>query len=98
MTRGIRVEPEAEADFEQLFEWYEHQESGLGWRLLNHVESAHSRIGAGDHGSPVPNAPEPSRRVQVPGFPIWIIFMEHASEAVVLAYAHERRLPGYWHA
>jgi hypothetical protein len=29
-------------------------------------------------------------------FPLWVVFIEHAEGVVIVAYAHERRRPGYW--
>jgi hypothetical protein len=37
-----------------------------------------------------------ARRVPLKRFPFWVVFVELPGEAVVVAYAHEKRRPGYW--
>ncbi len=96
MNRKIRVEPEAEAELQEAAEWYESQEAGLGLLLLSQVAVAYQRILSGEHGAPVPEAGTAARRIGISKFPPWMIFIEHCGEAVVLAFAHVRRRPGYW--
>lgn len=38
----------------------------------------------------------PIRSKGVNGFPYRIVYIVHDDEIVVLAYAHQRRRPGYW--
>ena len=36
------------------------------------------------------------RRKRVAGFPYGVVYYATDSEIVIVAYAHERRRPGYW--
>lgn len=36
------------------------------------------------------------RSRRVPGFPYRLVYVAQTSELVVLALAHDKRLPGYW--
>jgi hypothetical protein len=36
------------------------------------------------------------RRKGVSGFPYGVVYVVRAEEIVILAYAHDRRRPGYW--
>lgn len=36
------------------------------------------------------------RREGVSGFPYGVVYVVRAEEIVILAYAHDRRRPGYW--
>ena len=96
MTRRVVVEPEAEADLVSAVEWYEGRESGLGAELLLEVRSRYERIAEGDHGTPVPGAKASTRRVPLARFPLWIVFIAHDDQAIVVAHSHERRKPDYW--
>ena len=96
MSRRILVEPEAEAELQAAAEWYEAQGVGLGFELLAQAQAASQRIAEGEHGTHVPGAQTGARRVPVPRFPLWIVFIERSGMAVIVAYAYERRRPGYW--
>lgn len=96
MNRTVRIEPEAEEDLQAAAEWYEAQQAGLGFSLLRRVGRVYERIATGEHGTPVPLARSDARRVAVPQFPLWVVFVETRDEAVVVVHAHERRRPGYW--
>jgi plasmid stabilization system protein ParE len=96
MSRRIRVEPEAEAELQAAAEWYEAQQAGFGFELLAQAQAAYQRIAEGEHGAPFPGTQTGARRVPVSRFPLWIVFIERSGEVVIIAYAHERRRPGYW--
>lgn len=96
MNRRIRIEPEAEAELQGAAEWYEAQQDGLGLLLLQQAAEAYQHIANGDHGTPVPHAEGGARRVPIRKFPLWVVFVAHGSDVVVVAYAHPRRRPGYW--
>lgn len=96
MNRRIRVEPEAEAELQGAAEWYEAQRDGLGRVLLRDAASTVERIIAGEHGTPVPHAESDARRIAIPKFPLWVVFIEQDAEVVIVAFAHVRRHPGYW--
>lgn len=96
MNRRILVEPEAETELQGAAEWYEVQQDGLGHLLLQQTASVYQRITSGEHGTPVPHAESRARRIAIGKFPLWVVFMEHGAEVVIVAYAHERRRPGYW--
>ena len=49
-------------------------------------------------GSFVPFVPNdvPVRRVPVKRFPFHIVYLEPSAEIRIVAFAHDRRRPGYW--
>lgn len=96
MSRPCRVEPPAEQELLAAADWYEEQRPGLGVDFLAQVDLAIVRVVEGDHGTPVPGAGPSARRIPVARFPFWVVFMEQDEHAVVVAFAHERRKPGYW--
>lgn len=96
VKRRVIVEPEAEAELQAAAEWYEGQQAGLGLDLLESVAAAQDVVARGEHGVPAPRIATGARRAPVPRLPLWIVFVERMTEVLVVAYAHERRRPGYW--
>lgn len=100
MILPYRFEPEAETELHDAAVWYETESAGLGRAFLRRIREAsffvRSFPGA---GSAVPALPRELgvRRHPVNGFPYWLVYMVVEDEAVILAVAHQRRRPGYWH-
>ena len=40
----------------------------------------------------------PARRAPVRRFPFHVVYLELSDEIRILAFAHDRRFPGYWHS
>ena len=101
MTARFRIEPEASAELGEAALWYERQRQGLGREFLEAVELAQEFIARFPRaGTPVPDVPPelPVRRVPVKRFPFQVVYLVLADVIRVLAFAHDRRLPGYWHS
>ncbi|MBD3334728.1 MAG: hypothetical protein GF355_04375 [Candidatus Eisenbacteria bacterium] len=51
-----------------------------------------------DFGSPTPGvSPElGARSVMVKRFPYSVVYVDHQTERWIVAFAHQRRRPGYW--
>jgi plasmid stabilization system protein ParE len=77
--------------------WYDDPRAGR--RLLDATRKARQFIADGPQSWAKVEGwdREPTlRRKGVPGFPYGIIYYVTATEIVIVAYAHERREPGYW--
>ena len=100
MTKPVRFDAEAESELAATFCWYEEQRPGLGANLLLAVDAAVTTIveSPAAHGL-VPDLPAALavRRVRVRRFPYSLPFVELKDEIRVLALAHDRRRPRYWH-
>ena len=95
----FRTEPEASAELNESVLWYEQRRRGLGIEFLEAVDSALEFIVRFPQaGAPVPGVPPdlPIRRVPVRRFPFHVIYLELSSAIRILAFAHDRRSPGYW--
>lgn len=99
MTLAVRYHPEAVAELRADVAWYEDRGAGLGHRLEAAVDEGIGKVldwpesGAiwpGWDSIPVVR----SRRVA--GFPYRLVYLVEPAELVVLALAHDKRLPGYW--
>ena len=99
MIQNIRVEAEAAAELEASVIWYEENLVGLGERFLDAVDLTLGQIAQWPRsGAPVPDVASDLnvRRVPIGRFPFHVVYLESADEIRVLAFAHDRRLPGYW--
>ena len=101
MTRTFRIEPEAAAELEAAAVWYDHQRPGLGAEFLEAVDAALDRIVRWPHAAPrVPgvSADVPARKAPVTRFPYHVAYLEVPDAIRILAFAHDRREPAYWHS
>ena len=94
------VRPEAEADIDEAFGWYEDRSVGLGHRFLGAVEITLDLVRSTPQRFPVKHR-EPDfaiRRALVEGFPYGLFFIwSQAQEASsVIACMHARRDPRRW--
>ncbi len=99
MNKPFRVEPEAAAELEQATLWYEGRRPGLGEEFLAAVDDCLDFVARWPvSGSLVPGLPRnlPVRRAPVRRFPYHVVYLETDSAIRVLAFAHDRRRPGYW--
>jgi len=99
MTSSPRVHPEAHAELNAGAAWYD--EPAVGQQLIDAAREAVALI------VEMPSAwpPDPDwdggeviRRKSVKGFPYGVIYYvaEPEEEIVIVAYAHNKRRPGYW--
>ena len=101
MTRTFRIEPEAAAELEEAVVWYDQQRSGLGIEFLEAIDATLERIAHWPHAAPrVPRvaADVPARKAPVTRFPYHVAYLEMPDTIRILAFAHDRREPGYWHS
>lgn len=99
MTFDVRYHPEALAELRAHVAWYDDRGAGLGDRFEGAVDEIvdavlewpeSGAIWPGWDSIPLVR----SRRVA--GFPYRLVYLIQATELVVLALAHDKRLPGYW--
>jgi len=98
-VKALRTEPEASAELAEAAAWYEGKREGLGREFLEAVDAALEFVRSfPDAGSPVPLVAKnlSARKVPVRRFPFHVVYLEMSDGIRVLAFAHDRRLPGYW--
>jgi plasmid stabilization system protein ParE len=99
VSRRVRFEDEADAEYRAAARWYEERRAGLGAEFLGAVGTTLVQIVRLPRaGAPVPGVPAdlPVRRAPVHRFPYHVIYLEAKATIRVLAVAHDRRRPGYW--
>jgi len=96
MSLPVVLRPEARAEFDEAFDWYEQQQPGLGVDFTTHVQEVLDRIGA----TPELYAQvfQEVRRAVVRRFPYSVFYKIEPQQVVVLAVFHSRRDPKIWQA
>ena len=92
---GAAFDPDARAEFLAAVEYYEECQTGLGRRFREDVEAKVDAISAMPFRFRVLRAP--FRRCLVPKFPYAVIFSIEPDFILIIAVAHTKRKPGYWH-
>lgn len=96
MTLAQREHPDARAELRAGVDWYD---PAAGQELLD------ATLRARTHIAEMPGAWPPVRgwdrepvvrRKGVSGFPYGVLYYATDSEIVIVAYAHDKRRPGYW--
>lgn len=100
MTSDFVVRPEAEADIEEAYAWYESRSLSLGDRFLGAVGETIALVREVPQRFPEKHR-EPDfsiRRALVDGFPYGVFFIwdEAADATSVIACMHARRDPRRW--
>ena len=96
MNLPVVLRPEARAEFDDAFDWYEQQRPGLGVDFVGQVQEVLDRISA----TPELYAQifQDVRRAVVRRFPYSVLYKVEPQQVVVLAVFHSRRDPKIWQA
>jgi plasmid stabilization system protein ParE len=91
VTATLIVQPEAEADLQEAYRWYETQRQGLGRDLLTEASRVFLRVAE----QPFRHAPihGETRRVLLRRFPYVVFYIAREDGVFVLAVLHQRRNP-----
>lgn len=92
----ITLHPLAERDILSAARFYEDKVSGLGTEFITEVERAVSLASTNPEIGRVLDAPV--RRIVLRRFPHSVIYRAKTSEVHILAIAHHRRRPNFWHS
>lgn len=99
MTLAQREHSEAVAEFDAAVRWYEAQEPGIGLALIDRAQQARQDIAVWPHAAPPFTTADDGtviRSKAVRGYPYRVVYTVEPDAILILAYAHERREPGYW--
>ena len=93
--RALILRPEAEAEVEEAFRWYEERDPGLGAEFLRMVDAALSGIRS--HPKQYPQVHKAARQVVLRRFPFSLYFIIQPDESIeVISCFHGRRNPRRW--
>jgi hypothetical protein len=100
--RAVNIHDEARIELGDIAVWYNAERPGLGDDFWQCVQSALDVL---ESDVIVPDVPMAGvmgkrgvRRLLVDCFPYSVVFVQHADEVTVLAFAHHKRKPNYWRA
>lgn len=99
MTVRWREHPAARQEFLDALAWYDDQVPGLGGRLADAFAESIQFIREWPNAAALFPGRSRTLLVRTQGidvFPYRIIYVVREGDVVVVAYAHERRRPGYW--
>lgn len=99
MTLAQHEHPEAVVEFDDAVLWYEDQARGIGLKLIDRAEQARTDLGRWPDATPqFATASDGTviRSKAIRGYPYRILYTVVTDSILILAYAHERREPGYW--
>ena len=94
MNYKLIVRPEAEAELEDAYLWYEQQIVGLGSQFLLSVDAAINSIRRNPHQYPV--VYKNMHRALTRRFPYQIFFTINDMHVVIIAVFHGMRNPSVW--
>ncbi|GGD49081.1 type II toxin-antitoxin system RelE/ParE family toxin [Lacimicrobium alkaliphilum] len=86
--------PEAEQEFNEAINYYEHLEEGLGYDFALEVHSAVKR--SIEFPKAWPELEDNIRRSLVRRFPYGILYSEEQDGIFIVAVMNLHRMPGYW--
>ena len=90
----ILLRPEAEAEVEEAYHWYEQRREGLGAGFLLCVEEVLEKISRDSESYPMVH--KDIRRALIRRFPYGIFYIVEDQNIAVLAVFHGRRDPKQW--
>jgi hypothetical protein len=91
---SLRFLEEAAHEFHRAIQYYEDKSAGLGGELLTDVERLEDLLESNPElGSPGESG---TRRLLLRRFPFLLVYVLVDGEPLIVAFAHQRRKPGYW--
>jgi toxin ParE1/3/4 len=95
MSLRLIVRPEAEADIQEIVQWYEEKQSGLGWQFEETGKSIGRALDNPRAYRLVRRQPQ-VRRILTHRFPYRILYLLREDALVVLAVIHGKRQETDW--
>jgi plasmid stabilization system protein ParE len=94
MSRPVILDPEARAEFDNSYDWYEQQQVGLGEQFADQVQLVFDRIGANPRMHAIVLGSV--RKAVVRRFPFCVYYREESACVRVIAVFHTSRDPDEW--
>ena len=94
MILPIIILHEAELELQEIVEYYESKSPGLGMDFADEMKKTIQLIQQSPERQPLQN--DQTRRILTNRFPYQIIYTMFENEIWIIAFANQRRKPGYW--
>jgi plasmid stabilization system protein ParE len=96
-ARQVEIHPEALAEAEAALDWYAERSSHAPVMFMEELDKAIESIVDAPKRWPIFD--DDCRRFPLFRFPYFIVYHEKSESLIqILAVAHGRRRPGYWHS
>ena len=95
MPRSVRFHPAALQDADEAAEWYAERSVRAAIRFLDELDRLIDLIAISPDRFPVFEAD--LRRAVFRRFPFYVVFRVDDADVVVIAVAHAKRRPRFWH-
>ena len=95
MSRLLSIHENAELEINDAADFYDMASPGLGTVFINEIHKAIQYIDMFPEAAPI--LPGHVRKRTLPKFPYSLIYSLRPDEIRILAVAHHRRRPFYWH-
>ena len=92
--KSVVIRPEAEADLDEVFDWYEARRKGLGAEFLLCIEQAIDGILQFPEAAPLVH--RNLRRAFIRRFPYGVFYLVEDTRIVVVGVIHGSRSPRVW--
>jgi plasmid stabilization system protein ParE len=91
---AFEVRPQARADIEAVYAWYEQQRPGLGKSFVRAVDSALAAVR--DRPEMYARVHGDIRRATLRGYPYGVFYLAEPGAVVMVAVTHHKRHPRHW--
>ena len=95
MAKTVEYHSSARADFDESFDWYAQRSVGAAIGFVAAVDEAIDKIAA-DAGR-FPSTHGGCQYCSLNRYPFRLVFRDEPERLIVVAVAHAKRRPGYWH-
>lgn len=96
MMLAYRIRPEAQADLNEAYWWYEHQREGLGADLLLCFEESLQKVRR--NAEIYPRVHKTVRRATIRRFPYGLFYIIEEDVVIVIGVFHAGRDPRCWNS
>jgi toxin ParE1/3/4 len=91
MSYAITVQAEAVWEMQEAFDWYEQQREGLGYALIEEIETCYQKLS--EHPENYTFINERFRRIKTNRFPYLLIYEIEGSCVIINSTHHTKRAP-----
>jgi toxin ParE1/3/4 len=96
MSLRLIIRPEAEADIQEIVQWYEEKQSGLGWQFAEETGKSIERALSNPQAYRLMRRQPLVRRIVTHRFPYRIFYLLREEALVVFAVIHGKRRQTNW--
>ena len=94
MNYRILIQPEAETDIQDAYNWYEENSKGLGSEFIRVIDASLSKISRNPYA--YPTIYREFRRILIRRFPYGLFYLVESEAIYIFACFHVKKNPKVW--